>query len=85
MWKGKAMPDIAQTIATIIDAPAWVDRGDLRQAGRKVLRDSARMRKQDKMRRARSMKMAVRILEAVAGHFTEAAQIALAFEEPADA
>jgi hypothetical protein len=85
MWKGSAMADLAQTIAAIIDAPAWFDRADLRQAGRKVNRDSARTRKQDKMRRARSMKMAVRILEAMAGHFTEAAQMALMFEEPADA
>lgn len=79
------MPDIAQTIATIIDPPAWGERNTMHLVGHKVLRDSARMRKQDKHRRAASMKKAVRILEAVAGHFTDAAQIALAFEEPADA
>lgn len=79
------MPDIAQTIAAIIDPPAWGERNTMHLTGRKVLRDSARMRKQDKHRRAASMKKAVRILETVAGHFTEAAQIALAFEEPADA
>jgi len=77
--------DIAQTIAAIIDPPAWGERNTMHLTGRKVLRDSARMRKQDKHRRAASMKKAVRILETVAGHFTEAAQIALAFEEPADA
>lgn len=79
------MPDIAQTIAAIIDPAAWGERNTMHLTGRKVLRDSARMRKQDKHRRAASMKKAVRILETVAGHFTEAAQIALAFEEPADA
>lgn len=79
------MPDLAQTIAAIIDPPAWGERNTMHLTGRKVLRDSARMRKQDKHRRAASMKKAVRILETVAGHFTEAAQIALAFEEPADA
>lgn len=79
------MPDIAQTIAAIIDPPAWGERNTMHLTGRKVLRDSARMRKQDRHRRAASMKKAVRILETVAGHFTEAAQIALAFEEPADA
>ncbi|WP_019053612.1 hypothetical protein [Sphingobium xenophagum] len=78
------MPDIAQTIAAIIDAPAWGERNTMHLVGRKVLRDSARMRKQDKHRRAASMKKAVRILEAMAGHFTEAAQLALTFEEPAD-
>lgn len=79
------MSDIAQTIAAIIDPPAWGERNTMHLTGRKVLRDSARMRKQDRHRRAASMKKAVRILETVAGHFTEAAQIALAFEEPADA
>ncbi|KQN09796.1 hypothetical protein ASE85_02325 [Sphingobium sp. Leaf26] len=78
------MPDIAQTIAAIIDAPAWGERNAMHLVGRKVLRDSARMRKQDKHRRAASMKKAARILEAMAGHFTEAAQMALTFEEPAD-
>jgi len=77
--------DIAQAIAAIIDPPAWGERNTMHLTGRKVLRDSARMRKQDKHRRAASMKKAVRILETVAGHFTDAAQIALAFEEPADA
>ncbi|WP_088183994.1 hypothetical protein [Sphingobium sp. Z007] len=79
------MPDLAQTIATIIDAPAWADRDALRQAGRHVLRDSSRVRKQDKHRRAASMKKAVRILEAMAGHYMEVAQMALPIEEPADA
>ena len=78
------MPDIAQAIAAILDPPAWGERNTMHLTGRKVLRDSARMRKQDKVRRASSMRKAMRILEAVAGHFTEAAQIALAFEEPAD-
>lgn len=78
------MPDIAQTIAAIIDAPAWGERNTMHLTGRKVLRDCARMRKQDKHRRAASMKKAVRILEAMAGHFTEAAQMALTLEEPAD-
>ena len=78
------MPDIAQTIAAIIDAPAWGERNTMHLVGRKVLRDTARKSKQDKHRRAASMKKAVRILEAMAGHFTEAAQMALPIEEPAD-
>ena len=79
------MTDIAQTIAAIIDAPAWGERNTMHLTGRKVLRDSARMRKQDKHRRAASMKKAVRILEAMANHCIEVAQMALPIEEPTDA
>lgn len=79
------MPDLAKTIAAIIDAPAWGERNTMHLVGRKVNRDSARMRKQDRHRRAASLKKAVRILEAMAGHYMEVAQMALPIEEPADA
>ncbi|MGA1851260.1 hypothetical protein VH570_10550 [Sphingobium sp. HT1-2] len=81
------MTDIAMTIAAIIDGPAWADRDTLRltgPTGHRVQRDSARMRKQDKHRRAASMKKAVKILEAMANHCIEVAQLALPIEEPTD-
>ncbi|PHP18317.1 hypothetical protein CG471_18425 [Sphingobium sp. IP1] len=57
--------DLAQTIAGIIDPPAWADRAALRAAGRRVLRESERTRKMDEQRRATSLKKAKAILEAL--------------------
>jgi hypothetical protein len=78
------MTDIALTIAAIIDGPAWGNRDEMHLSGRNVLRNSGRMRKQDKHRRAASMKKAVKILEAMANHCIEVSQLALPIEEPAD-
>ncbi|PZU71029.1 MULTISPECIES: hypothetical protein [Sphingobium] len=60
--------DLAQTIAGIIDPPAWTDRAELRAAGRYVLPESERTRKMDEQRRATSLKRAKAILAAIAAH-----------------
>lgn len=59
------MPDLAETVAAIIDAPAWSDRAALRASGRKVLSESDRTRKMDGARRASSLKKARQIIREV--------------------
>lgn len=55
-------PDLDETIAAIIDPPAWADRNQLHRSSSRVLRESDRTRKMDRARRASSLKKARSIL-----------------------
>ncbi|CAM8631707.1 hypothetical protein [Sphingobium cupriresistens] len=65
------MSDIAQTIAAIIDPPAWADRAELRAAGCRVLRENDRTWKMDEQRRATTLKKANAIIAALAAEQPE--------------